>query len=54
MASNDRICFLFDPALVLDALGAFPALAAELDPTSEGTRAEWFERVRKSPRQIYR
>src|SRR5438874_3542177 len=54
MPSNDRTCFLFDPASVLDTLKSFPYLAAELDPENEGTKAESFARLRKSPRQIYR
>jgi hypothetical protein len=54
MASPNRIPFLFDPATVQETLGAFPSLAAELDPANEGVAAEWFERVRKSARQVYR
>jgi hypothetical protein len=50
----DRIPFLFSPADVRSVLTAHPALDAKLQPEKEGVEAEWFERVRKSPRQIYR
>jgi hypothetical protein len=35
-------------------LASYPALAAELKPEREGVKAEWFEHVRKSERQLYR
>lgn len=46
--------FLFDPVDVLKTLESFPCVATELDPANEGASTEWFERVRKSQRQIYR
>jgi hypothetical protein len=54
VAPASHIQFLFDPAAVRKTLAAFPALAAEIDPEREGVMADWFERIRKSQRQLYR
>jgi hypothetical protein len=54
MAFSSRVPFLFDPAGVRRELAAFPALGSELDPDREGVKAEWFVRIRKSERQLYR
>jgi hypothetical protein len=54
MASGDRIPYLFSPYEVRNELSAYPALAAKLRPEKEGIEAEWFERVRKGERQVYR
>jgi hypothetical protein len=49
-----RIPYLFDPDEVRATLADFPSLAGELRPEREREKAEWFERVFKSERQIYR
>jgi hypothetical protein len=49
-----RIPFLFSPAGVRCILTAYPALASKLNPEKEGVKAEWFERMHKSERQLYR
>jgi hypothetical protein len=54
MGSASRIPFLFSPTDVRDVLAEYPALDAKLHPENEGVKAEWFERVRKSERQLYR
>jgi hypothetical protein len=54
VASQAHIEYLFDPAGVRDVVASYPALAVELKPDQEGVKAAWFERVRKSPRQVYR
>jgi hypothetical protein len=50
----DRIPYLFSPAGVQKVLAEYPALAAKLQPSKEDVKAEWFERVCKSERQLYR
>lgn len=51
---SERIPYLFSPVGVQEVLAAYPALAVELRPETEGTKAEWFEGIRKSDRQVYR
>jgi hypothetical protein len=54
MAATEGIWFLYHPSSVRELLASLPSLAAELRPEVEGQESEWFERVRKSERQIYR